>query len=152
MLISFLDEILLPVYVNLSTNFKGLLLNVKMASPHLKHMNSILFVFKWKPMPLASCSRLCSRDLAWAGVFARDTKSFQKSTSVLVSGGYCRLFAFFFSVKTFSFIRSIDVPSTSFTQIINKYSANVSPCKTPATMLKMLVLPSGERTIAFVFL
>ena len=39
------DEILLPKYVNLSTNFRGLPLKVKIAPSHLKHMNSILFVF-----------------------------------------------------------------------------------------------------------
>ena len=35
------NEILLPKYVNLSNNFRGLPLKVEMA-PHLKHMNSVL--------------------------------------------------------------------------------------------------------------
>ena len=35
-------------------------------------------------------------------------------------------------------------------QNINKYGANVSPCKTPVTISKKSVSP-GERTIAFVF-
>ena len=38
------DEILLPRYINLSTNFRGLLLKVKI-SPCLKHMKSVLFAF-----------------------------------------------------------------------------------------------------------
>ena len=42
------DEILLPRCVNLSTNFRGLPLNVEMASSHLKHINSVLFTFTWR--------------------------------------------------------------------------------------------------------
>ena len=63
------DEILLPSYVNLSTNFRGLPLKVDMAPSHLKHMNSVLSAF----MPPAACSWLCSRNSAWACVFARST-------------------------------------------------------------------------------
>ena len=37
-----------------------------------------------------------------------------------------------------------------FSQIINRNVANVSPCKTPATMSKKLVSPSCEQTMAFV--
>ena len=48
------------------------------------------------------------------------------------------------SIKPLSFIKSITVQSLSFRQIINKYGTNVSPCKTPATMLKKSVSPSGE--------
>ena len=36
-------------------------------------------------MPHAACFRLCSRDLAWAGVFARSAWS---SASVIVSVGF----------------------------------------------------------------
>ena len=36
--------------------------------------------------------------------------------------------------------------------MINRYGANVSPCSTPATILKSSVFPSGERTFTFVFL
>ena len=39
-----IDEILLPRYENLSTNFRGLLLKGEMALSHLKHMNSVLFL------------------------------------------------------------------------------------------------------------
>ena len=38
-----IDEILLPRYVNLSTNFRGLPLRVEMAPSHLKHIYSVLF-------------------------------------------------------------------------------------------------------------
>ena len=39
------DEILLQKYVNLSTNFKGLTLEVEVAPFHLKHINTVLFMF-----------------------------------------------------------------------------------------------------------
>ena len=42
------DEILLPTYMDVSTNFRGLSLRVEMAS-RLKHMNSVLFALKWRP-------------------------------------------------------------------------------------------------------
>ena len=58
-------------------------------------------------MPSAACSRLCIRNSAWTGVFVRSTKS---SESVIVFAGY-RLLFIFFIVKTFSFIRSMDVPT-----------------------------------------
>ena len=37
----------------------------------LKHIYSVLCALTWKPMPAETRSRLCSRVLAWAGVFAR---------------------------------------------------------------------------------
>ena len=46
-----------------------------MGTSHLKHMYSVLFVFTWCPMPPAICSRLCSQDSAWAGVFTRSAQS-----------------------------------------------------------------------------
>ena len=70
------DEILLLRYVNYSINFRGLPLTVEMALSHLKHMNSVLFTFMWRPMLLADCSRLCSRDLARTETFVRSTRSF----------------------------------------------------------------------------
>ena len=57
------DEILLPRYVNWSTYFSGLALKVDMASSCLKHMNSVLFTFALRPMPLVdACARLCNKD------------------------------------------------------------------------------------------
>ena len=70
------DEILQPRYVNLSTNFRGLSFRVQIASSHLKHMHSILFVLTWRPVPTAVCSRFCSRNSTCAGVFARSAISF----------------------------------------------------------------------------
>ena len=52
-----------------------------MAHFHLKHMKSVVFVFTSWPMPPAACSRLYSRDLALAGVFARSGRSSVKSVS-----------------------------------------------------------------------
>ena len=68
------DEILLPRYVNLSTNFRGLPLRIEIAPSCLKHMYSVLFAFTKRPMPSAACSRLCSRDSAWADVFASSAR------------------------------------------------------------------------------
>ena len=45
----------MPTYVNLSTNFEDLPLNVEMTPSRLKHINSILFVFTLRPMPAATC-------------------------------------------------------------------------------------------------
>ena len=42
----------------------------------LKHMNSILFAFMKRPIPLAACSRLCSRDSAWAGLLGWSLATF----------------------------------------------------------------------------
>ena len=61
-------------------------------------------------------------------------------------------FFLFFSVKQFSFIRSIDVRRTYSRQIINIYDANVFPCKTPGITLRKSVYPLGGRTFAFVCL
>ena len=47
-------------------------------------------------------------------------------------------------MKPFSFIKSIDVRSTSSRKIISKYGPNVSNCKTQATMLKKLMSLSDE--------
>ena len=66
------DEILLPRYVNWSTNFRGLPLQMEMTPLCLKCINS-LFAFMLRPF--AACSKLGSRDSAWAGVFARSSRS-----------------------------------------------------------------------------
>ena len=69
------DEMLLPKYVSLSTNFKETPFSVERYPFLLKHMYSVLSAFTWRPMPLAACSRLCSKDPAWLGVFARSVTS-----------------------------------------------------------------------------
>ena len=112
MLTSFsVDEMLLPRYVNWSTNFRGLLHRVEMASSCLKHMNSVLFTFMLHLMPLTAFSRLCSGDSVWVGVFARSARSSVLSTSVIVSLGYHLLLGFFY-VKLFFFVKAIDIQST----------------------------------------
>ena len=69
------DEILLPIYVNLSTNFRELPFRVEKALSWLKELYSIWPTFLWRPMPPATCFRLCIKDLAWVGVFARSATS-----------------------------------------------------------------------------
>ena len=77
----------------------------------LKHMYSVLSAFTWRPMPLAACSRLCSRDSAWIGIFARNAMPSTYDVSAIVSTGYRLLVAFFihiywwlkFGVKNFLF-------------------------------------------------
>ena len=52
------DEMLLPRYVNWSTNFRDLPLYLQMASSCLKHIHSVLLLFTLGLMSLAACSRL----------------------------------------------------------------------------------------------
>ena len=53
--------------------FKGLPFSVEMLPLWLKHMYSALSVLTWRPMQPAAHSRICSKDSAWAGKFARST-------------------------------------------------------------------------------
>ena len=46
-------------------------------------------------MPLVVCSRLCSRDSAFVGVFERSSRSSALSVSVIVSKGFSLLLAIF---------------------------------------------------------
>ena len=48
----------------------------------------------WRSLPLAACSRLYSRDLAWLGVFAKNAMLSVQFASVIVSAGYHVLPAF----------------------------------------------------------
>ena len=50
------EEILLPRYVNRSTNFSDLPFDAEIAPSCLKLINSVLSEFIWKVMPLAACS------------------------------------------------------------------------------------------------
>ena len=88
-------KMLLARYVGYSTNFKSFLLQLKFAPSCLKYMNSALFAFILKPMPLAVCSRLCSKDSVWAGLLARSTKSSMKSAFVIVSADITNFLSFF---------------------------------------------------------
>ena len=46
------DKMLLQRYVNWSTNFRGFPLRREMAAFCFKHINSVLFAFAYKPMPI----------------------------------------------------------------------------------------------------
>ena len=71
----------------------------------------------------------------------------KSSVIVCVFYSFCFLL---FSLKPFSFIRSSDIQSTKSRQI-NKYGANVSPCKTSVKCQRSLS-QSDEQNIAFMFL
>ena len=63
------DQTLLLRQVNLFITFRGPPFSVEMSPLWSKHMYSVLFALAWRPMPLATCSRLWSRVSAWAGEF-----------------------------------------------------------------------------------
>ena len=70
------DERLLPRYMNSSTNFWEPSLRVEMTPFFLlKHIYSIFFAFKRRPMRSDTFSKLCSKDLACVGLFARSAVS-----------------------------------------------------------------------------
>ena len=66
------DEILLLKHVTCSINFGGLPLSGN--GSFLFKTHELLFAFVERPMLPAGCSKLCSRHLAWAGVFMRSTR------------------------------------------------------------------------------
>ena len=67
------DETQLPRYMKVSTDFMKLPFRLEMGLSWFKHMYTVLFVFTSRPMPPDVCSRQCSRDSAWVGVFTRST-------------------------------------------------------------------------------
>ena len=69
------DEILLSKYLNCSTEFRSLPSIVEMFLLFLKDMNSVLSEFTYRPTFRAVFSRLCSKDSACVGVFARSARS-----------------------------------------------------------------------------
>ena len=73
MLLTYLsvDEILQPNYVKCSINFRELILYVEMSPSGLKYRNSVLFAFRWKPIPLPVFSNQCNRYSACVWVFER---------------------------------------------------------------------------------
>ena len=70
------DETMCPCYDNFLINFRERPIWVEMSPSWFKHMYSVLFVFKWRPMPPATYSWRCSRDSACVGAFARRPLSF----------------------------------------------------------------------------
>ena len=73
----------------------------------LKHMYSVLVALTWSSMQAATRSKLCRRDSAWVGVFA---------ISAIVYAEYLLVLSFA-SLKSFSFIKSINVLSIRSRQI-----------------------------------
>ena len=69
------DEIFPPKCINWFTNFRDFPFNEEMIPSWLKHTNSVLSEFPQRAMLLATCSRLCCRDSALTGVFARNARS-----------------------------------------------------------------------------
>ena len=58
------DEMLLPRYMKVSTNFREPPFRGKMSPSWLKHLHFILSAFTWRPLPPAACSRLCSKGIS----------------------------------------------------------------------------------------
>ena len=90
-------------------------------------------------MPPAAHSRLCSRDSAWAVVFAGSIICFRNSLCNVSSASYifqCKAIFFHQINSWFSWDRL--------------WTAMVSPCRTPATVSKKSLSPPGERTFTSV--
>ena len=87
------DEILLPRYMNLSTNFEKPATENRVVSLFKIHLLCFICIHAETNVP-AACSRLCRLHLASVGVFARSTRSSAWSASVIVSAGYHLLLAF----------------------------------------------------------
>ena len=108
----------------------------------LKHMYSVLSAITWRPMPVAARSRIGSTASSWAGVFARSAVFgvvlFRKCLCGVSSAS---------SLASLTFIISKDVLSMMTWQMINRYWANVFPCRTPATMS---VSPSGDLYVFYI--
>ena len=75
------DETLLLRQMNLFTIFRESPFSVEMWPLLLQHMYSVLSAFTWRSKQPATRSRLCSRDSAQAGIFARSAMSSLQSTS-----------------------------------------------------------------------
>ena len=66
-----IDVMLVPMYLNGSSNFIGLPITVEMAWFYLKQLLSVFLVIILMPMLPAACAMLCWKDFTWAGVFAK---------------------------------------------------------------------------------
>ena len=133
------DEILLPRYVNLTTKFRRLPLLVEVPPSRLKYIYSVLFFIHMECNTFC-CSRLCSRDSAWAGVFARSVRA---SASESVSAGY-RLILAFFLVSSYFLL--LDLSTFDVRNLGRLWISMVQMylfCKTPATKSKKSGAPSG---------
>ena len=75
------------------------------------HFVSVHVVHPYSRHDSTAAWKKCCRESVWVGLFVRSAMIPALSAFVIVSAGYCLLLAFF-SVKVFSFIRSIDAWST----------------------------------------
>ena len=83
------NKMLLLSNGNSSAYFTDLPLTLEIVISGLKQMYSILFLFMKSSLPPAACSRLYSRNSAWASKFSRAFVA-----SVIVNACYCQSLAF----------------------------------------------------------
>ena len=102
------DEALLPRYGNMSTNLREPPFWIEISSSVLTYVYFVLFAFTLRSVPSATCTKLCMKDSAWVGVFARNPISSEHSVSVIDGAGYRLLLDFL----VLSHFLSLD-PSTS---------------------------------------
>ena len=120
----------------------------------------------WVSMPLAACSRLCNRNSAQPGVFAKHARSSALAAFIIVPACY-RLFLTLFIWNYFLLLdvelNFIFISSLSYILLIifwyyfilysyYWYGTKVSPWKTPVTMSKNSISPSGKWTIILLIL
>ena len=113
-------------------------------------MNSVLFAFTQKPMLSSGCSSYAIGIQFGLMCLQEVLDICMQNLRFIVYGRY-RLLGNFFNLKAFSFIRSIEVPTTKSRQSLNKYGAYVYHSKTPIIMSNKLIYQSGKIPIAFVF-
>ena len=98
------NEILLPRCVNWSINFKELPFSMEMVPSCLKYINSVLSDFMQKPIPVAACSRLYSKDSTWVGVLREELDHLRSLHSYwFLLDIFCLLA---FCTRPFCFVRS----------------------------------------------
>ena len=109
-----IDEMLLPRYVNWSTNFRGLPLTVEMV-PFYQNIFNLFYLYSNRAQYLL----LLALGILLGLVYLWEALGHLRSLHLSFSAGYRLLLAFFFfffffffNEKPFSFIRSIDVRST----------------------------------------
>ena len=107
-------------------------------------------VFMLSPTRFSDFSTRVS--ISWASLIPSLTNAISsaKSISVVVIGGTLLLFLFLSWKPSLSSLPSKAVLITYSITITKRYGANVSPCKTPARMLKVSVSPLGVMTLAVV--
>ena len=134
------DEVLLPSNMNSLINFSGVPFNYEMVPSLLKHLKSVLSKLTLRQMRFAAFFKLCCRILSLIRCFCK------KRLIIHVvctgnSGAWYRLLLVFFTLRPFSFIWSLDVCSTWYRQIMNRYGLNVISLKDSISNIKMVSVP-----------